>query len=122
MVLFPASVKFKYTEQLPWVYALMTAWATFCFGNTLLFQGQGWVSGCFAGMSFLAQALNPMMAVSFTLGQSCSASRLKEGDIACLNIGRTSAQRTCWGPGKKICSLGVLVRAAPKFSVCLVGR
>lgn len=88
MVLFPAIVKFKYTEQLPWVYALMTAWATFCFANTLMFQGQGWISGCFAGMSFLAQALNPMMAVSFTLGQSCSASRLKEGEIACLNIGR----------------------------------
>eukprot|EP00440_Ansanella_granifera_P051896 gb/GFBE01056266.1/.p1 GENE.gb/GFBE01056266.1/~~gb/GFBE01056266.1/.p1 ORF type:complete len:1328 (+),score=229.68 gb/GFBE01056266.1/:1-3984(+) len=88
MVLFPASVKFKYTEQLPVVYAMLTAWATLCFLNSLVFQGQGFVNGSFAGMAFLAQALNPMMAVSFTLGQSCSASRLKEEHIACLSIGR----------------------------------
>eukprot|EP00437_Effrenium_voratum_P027608 CAMPEP_0181411004 /NCGR_PEP_ID=MMETSP1110-20121109/7641_1 /TAXON_ID=174948 /ORGANISM="Symbiodinium sp., Strain CCMP421" /LENGTH=1321 /DNA_ID=CAMNT_0023533589 /DNA_START=112 /DNA_END=4077 /DNA_ORIENTATION=- len=88
MVLYPATVKFKYTEQLPIVYSFMTLWAMICFVNTLLFQGQGWVNGCFAGMAFLTQAVNPMMAVSFTLGQSCSAGRLSEGGIACLNIGR----------------------------------
>lgn len=44
------------------------------------------------GMAFLTQAMNPMMAVSFTLGQSCSATRLKQGGIACLNIGRSAVR------------------------------
>ncbi|CAK9110889.1 unnamed protein product [Durusdinium trenchii] len=88
MVLYPAAVKFKYTEQLPIVYSFMTIWAVICLAATLRYQGQGWVTGCFSGLAFLTQALNPMMAVSFTLGQSCAASRLKENSISCLNIGR----------------------------------
>lgn len=88
MVLYPAMVKFKYSEQLPVVYAFMTLWATICFIATMTFQGRGWVHGFFVGMSFLTQSMNPMMAVSFTLGQSAAALRLKEGHISCLNIGR----------------------------------
>lgn len=88
MVLYPAMVKFNYTEQLPVVYAFMTIWASICFTGTLLFQGQGWVNGFFVGMAYLTQAMNPMMAVSFTLGQSAAAGRLKEAGISCLNIGR----------------------------------
>lgn len=88
MVLYPALVKFKYTEQLPVVYAFMTLWATICFIATMTFQGQGWVNGFFVGISFLTQSMNPMMAVSFTLGQSAAALRLKEKNISCLNIGR----------------------------------
>eukprot|EP00913_Durusdinium_trenchii_P019449 g18285.t1 len=93
MVLYPAAVKFKYTEQLPIVYSFMTIWAVICLAATLRYQGQGWVTGCFSGLAFLTQALNPMMAVSFTLGQSCAASRLKENSISCLNIGRSGSEQ-----------------------------
>lgn len=88
MVLFPALVKFKYYQQLPIVYTLMTIWALACTTASFIYQASGFANACFTGLSFLSQSLNPMMAVSFTLGQSCSATRLREAAVACLNISR----------------------------------
>jgi len=88
MVLFPAEVRFKMTEQMPYVYAILSCWAFLNWVAILTASELSAVTSIFVGISSLTQAMNPMMAVSFLLGQSCSAARLQEDSITCLNVGR----------------------------------
>eukprot|EP00929_Paragymnodinium_shiwhaense_P036539 TRINITY_DN19569_c0_g1_i4.p1 TRINITY_DN19569_c0_g1~~TRINITY_DN19569_c0_g1_i4.p1 ORF type:complete len:1292 (-),score=164.98 TRINITY_DN19569_c0_g1_i4:385-4260(-) len=88
MVLFPSVVKFKYSEQLPVVYAIMVLYSIGCLCVTLRTQGAGYTIAFFSSAGFVIQALNPMLPVSLTMGQSVAAQRLEEVGIMCLSLGR----------------------------------
>ena len=93
MVLFPSSVKFKYTDQLPKVYALMCLYAGLMVMLTLFAINHGSPVVKFLNVICnLTGALSPMLPVSLVMGQSVSAKRLSatQGDykIKCLQPGR----------------------------------
>ena len=91
MVLFPSSVKFKYTDQLPLVYAFMCLYAILAVILHLSAVDPG--SGVVQYLHILCSlcgALSPMLPVSLVMGQSVSAKRLtgQEYNIKCLQPGR----------------------------------
>ncbi|CAK9059542.1 unnamed protein product [Durusdinium trenchii] len=92
MVLFPASVRFKYTEQLPQVYGIMCLYACVLILLKFTSVNEGsWVVKFLNIACCLVGALNPMLPVSLVMGQSASAKRLTDGEnyqIKCLQPGR----------------------------------
>jgi len=93
MVLFPASVKFKYNDQLPIVYSIMSIYIAIVVLVLITLSDIGsLVATYLTVLCTVAMALNPMLPVSMVMGQSVSAGRLDDpkGDyhIKCLQPGR----------------------------------
>lgn len=93
MVLFPTSVHFKYVDQLPVVYGLMSVYAfIMVILKSLLFDEGSDVVKFLGILCSLIGALSPMLPVSLVMGQSASATRLGNGtgeyQIKCLQPGR----------------------------------
>ncbi|CAE7226903.1 ATP13A3 [Symbiodinium sp. CCMP2456] len=92
MVLFPSSVKFKYNDQLPTVYALMFAKATVLVMLHLFAAHEGSPVVTFLNVTCaIAGTVSPMLPVSLVMGQSVSAKRLTAArgyQIKCLQPGR----------------------------------
>lgn len=93
MVLFPASVKFKYNDQLPIVYGLMSIYVAIIVIVLLTCSDIGSaVATYLTVLCTVAMALNPMLPVSMVMGQSVSAGRLDDPkgkyQIKCLQPGR----------------------------------
>jgi len=89
MVLFPSEVRFKLTEQMPYVIAMLAVWALTVWAIISFVSEMSHTDSVFVGISAITQAVNPLMAVSFVLGQGWSAARLREdGEITCLNVAR----------------------------------
>jgi len=93
MVLFPASVKFKYNDQLPVVYGIMSVYAAILVFVLLFATDLGSaVATYLAVLCTVAMTLNPMLPVSMVMGQSVSAGRLEDPNgpyqIKCLQPGR----------------------------------
>ncbi|CAE8657758.1 unnamed protein product, partial [Polarella glacialis] len=93
MVLFPASVKFKYNDQLPVVYGIMSVYAAILVFVLLFATDLGSaVATYLAVLCTVAMTLNPRLPVSMVMGQSVSAGRLEDPNgpyqIKCLQPGR----------------------------------
>lgn len=93
MVLFPASVKFKYNDQLPMVYGIMSIYVAIIVLLLIFLSDIGSaVATYLTVLCTVAMSLNPMMPVSMVMGQTVSAGRLddKKGEyqIKCLQPGR----------------------------------
>ncbi|EER03922.1 P-type ATPase, putative [Perkinsus marinus ATCC 50983] len=90
MVLFPQSVRFKYTDQLPIVYGMLALYAVLIIVLYLTTTNLGsWVVTVLQILSTVAQTMNPMLPVSIVMGQSVAAFRLeKHHQISCLQPGR----------------------------------
>jgi len=91
MVLFPSSVKFKYNDQLPTVYALMILKAMVLAMLHLFAANEGSPVVTFLNVTCaIAGSLSPMLPVSLVMGQSVSAKRLtaRGYQIKCLEPGR----------------------------------
>lgn len=93
MVLFPASVKFKYNDQLPIVYSIMSIYIAIVVLVLVIWSDIGSIVATYLTvLCMVAMALNPMLPVSMVMGQSVSAGRLDDpkGDyhIKCLQPGR----------------------------------
>jgi cation-transporting ATPase 13A3/4/5 len=90
MVLFPTSVRFKYIDQLPTVYALLFVYMLILvFIYVCYVDVGGWVATYLLVVNTCAMCLNPMLPVSMIMGQAASAGRLKrELKINCLQPGR----------------------------------
>ncbi|CAJ1382268.1 unnamed protein product [Effrenium voratum] len=94
MVLFPASVKFKYNDQLPIVYGIMSIYVAVIVLVLVFCTDIGSAVATFLTvLCTVAMALNPMLPVSMVMGQSVSAGRLDDPKgkykIKCLQPGRT---------------------------------
>jgi len=93
MVLFPASVKFKYNDQLPTVYGFMTIYVAILVLILVTCTDLGSaVATYLTVLCTIAMSLNPMLPVSMVMGQSVSAGRLEDAKgeykIKCLQPGR----------------------------------
>lgn len=90
MVLFPASVRFKYNDQLPTVYGLMALFTLVAgWVNTQYTEMSSFPSKYMMCMNTAAQCLSPMLPVSMVMGQSVTASRLQgTHKISVLQPGR----------------------------------
>eukprot|EP00928_Gymnodinium_smaydae_P013850 TRINITY_DN15027_c1_g1_i1.p1 TRINITY_DN15027_c1_g1~~TRINITY_DN15027_c1_g1_i1.p1 ORF type:complete len:1307 (-),score=256.90 TRINITY_DN15027_c1_g1_i1:267-4187(-) len=92
MVLFPTTVKFKYNDQLPLVYALLCVYMVFLIIILTFFTDMGSVNATYMSvLNTVAMCISPMLPVSLVMGQSVSATRLEDKtkfDIKCLQPGR----------------------------------
>jgi len=89
-VLFPVSVRFKYNDQLPVVYGMLTIFVIVAMSIFVAKASLGsWIAIYVSSLNTAAQCLNPMLPVSMVMGQSVSAMRLqKELKIGVLQLGR----------------------------------
>jgi len=91
MVLFPTSVRFKYNDQLPKVYMLLSCYMVILFAIYLSpkMNLHSWVATYLMVLNTIAMCLSPMLPVSMVMGQSAAANRLeKTHKIGCLQPGR----------------------------------
>lgn len=93
MVLFPASVKFKYNEQLPIVYCIQCVYILVVVIIIICVVKMGSAVVTYLMLTdTVAMCVSPMLPVSLVMGQSVSAKRLedKNGEyhIKCLQPGR----------------------------------
>eukprot|EP00931_Biecheleriopsis_adriatica_P039456 TRINITY_DN22565_c0_g1_i1.p1 TRINITY_DN22565_c0_g1~~TRINITY_DN22565_c0_g1_i1.p1 ORF type:complete len:1348 (+),score=245.05 TRINITY_DN22565_c0_g1_i1:60-4046(+) len=93
MVLFPASVKFKYNDQLPIVYGIMSIYVTILVLILVFCTDLGSAVALYLTvLCTIAMSLNPMLPVSMVMGQTVSAGRLDDPNgpyqIKCLQPGR----------------------------------
>lgn len=93
MVLFPSTVSFKYTDQLPIVYAGMVVFTLLIVYIIMTHSNMGSpIVNYMAVAGSIAMCLSPMLPVSIVMGQSVSAARLgdKKGEynIKCLQPAR----------------------------------
>mmetsp|Transcript_94359 Transcript_94359/g.197097 ORF Transcript_94359/g.197097 Transcript_94359/m.197097 type:complete len:1298 (-) Transcript_94359:217-4110(-) len=91
MVLFPTSVRFKYNDQLPKVYMLLSCYMVILFAIYLSpkMNLHSWVATYLLVLNTIAMCLSPMLPVSMVMGQSAAANRLeKTHKIGCLQPGR----------------------------------
>jgi len=90
MVLFPATVRFKYNDQLPTVYGLMALYTLIAGAfNTHYTEISSFTALYMMCVNTMAQCLSPMLPVSMVMGQSVTASRLQNiHKISVLQPGR----------------------------------
>lgn len=92
MVLFPSSVRFKYLDQLPIVYGILSIYMIVLIPIYLFLTNLGSVVATYLIiLNTVAMCLSPMLPVSMVIGQSVSATRLTDKDnydIKCLQPGR----------------------------------
>merc|ERR1719210_1871431 len=91
MVLFPTSVRFKYNDQLPKVYGLLSIYMVILslIYMSPLMDLKSWIATYLMVLNTIAMCLSPMLPVSMVMGQSVAAARLdKEHKISCLQPGR----------------------------------
>jgi len=90
MVLFPTSVRFKYTDQLPIVYGMIFVYmiGLSCIYLSDLVNLGDWIATYLMLMNTVAMCLSPMLPVSLVMGQSVGSRRLQAKDIQCLQPGR----------------------------------
>lgn len=91
MVLFPTSVRFRYNDQMPLVYAFIFVYMIgLCsiYMSPLMDLGD-WIAKYMMLLNTVAMCLSPMLPVSLVMGQATAASRLtKDHEINCLQPGR----------------------------------
>ncbi|CAK0899727.1 unnamed protein product [Prorocentrum cordatum] len=90
MVLFPTSVRFKYLDQLPYVYMSLLLYVAVLITIYVFFVDIGsWVGTILIVINTCAMTLNPMLPVSMVIGQASASARLKSKlEINCLQPGR----------------------------------
>lgn len=90
MVLFPSSVRFKYNDQLPLVYFIMSCYCVLLALCYIFFTRTGSpVMTVLMMFTKMAMCLSPMLPVSMVMGQMAAARRLNgEHKIKCLQPGR----------------------------------
>jgi len=91
MVLFPTSVRFRYNDQMPIVYAIIFAYMLILCAIYLspLMDLGDWVAKYMMLLNTVAMCLSPMLPVSLVMGQAVAATRLKaDHDIQCLQPAR----------------------------------
>jgi cation-transporting ATPase 13A3/4/5 len=90
MVLFPTSVRFKYIDQLPYVYMCLLGYVAILVIIYAFFIDIGsWVGTILIVINTCAMTMNPMLPVSMVIGQASASARLKSKlAINCLQPGR----------------------------------
>jgi len=91
MVLFPTSVRFRYNDQMPIVYALILIYMLgLCaiYLSPIVDLGD-WIAKYMMLLNTIAMCLSPMLPVSLVMGQAVAATRLKnDHQIQCLQPAR----------------------------------
>jgi len=91
MVLFPTSVRFKYNDQMPTVYFILSMYLMILCAIIVspAIQMASWIATYLTVLATVAMCLNPMLPVSMVMGQSVTARRLeKTHKIGCLQPAR----------------------------------
>lgn len=91
MVLFPTSVRFRYTDQMPIVYGIVLIYMAMIIAVYLspLMDIGDWISKYMMLLNTVAMCLSPMLPVSLVMGQSVASTRLKDDhQIKCLQPAR----------------------------------